>query len=356
MSAERQKLIKANQEDEAGVIFRNNPTAEGAQQYRETLTALGYSNKEIRAKMLGGANTVADVEVIGAIEFGGNGKTFAENYGREYNDALNGATTRQNDENDRFEENLKQADQQAKIDYIKAEQKDLADGSFDANPATLQAKADEARKAGLTGTAEYIESRIAETAAAKSSTAIRKGYELQIQAGVIPSKEEILMNPALTQEDKAALLGKATENAGQAAPESARAKSNKKEIDAELEARAGWTKDKAADASIEGMKFKAWQEYTEVYNNELQAGASPDVAAQKAMADFRSKFGTDPGKGTYAVGIDPEKPNALGSYINYDRTATASTTTSPLSQVDTLLEGKTPEQRNDILNNAPDLF
>ena len=46
--------------------------------------------------MLGGANTVADVEAIGAIEFGGNGKTFAENYGKEYNDALNGATTRQN--------------------------------------------------------------------------------------------------------------------------------------------------------------------------------------------------------------------------------------------------------------------
>ena len=356
LSAERQKLIKANQEDEAGVIFRNNPTAAGAQQYRETLTALGYSNKEIRAKMLSGANTVADVEAIGAIEFGGNGKTFAENYGKEYNEALNGAVSRQNDANDRFEENLKQADQQAKIDYIKAEQKDLADGSFDADPATLQKKADEARKAGFTETAKHIESRIAETVGAKTSTAIRKGYELQIQAGVVPSQEEILMNPALMQEDKAALLGKVKENAGQAEPKSARAKSNKKEIEADLEARAGWTKDKAADASIEGMKFKAWQEYTQVYNNELENGASPDVAAQKAMQDFRSKFGDDPGKGVYAVGIDPNKPSGLGAYINYDRTAAASTAVSPSQQVFNNIKQMSPEQRNSYLNNQPDLF
>ena len=356
LSAERQKLIKANQLDEAGVLFRNNVTAEGAQQYRNTLLAQGFSNAQVRAKMMENASTVAQVEAIGAIEFGGNGKTFAENYPTEYNEALNNAVARQDDGVTRELTLRKQADQKAKLEYMKAEEQDLKDGSFDADPAMLAEKAAEARMNGYPETAKYIESRIAETAGAKTSAAIRKGYELQMMSGVIPSKEEILMNPALTTDDKQALISKAQENAGQAEPESARAKSNKKEIDAELESRAGWTKDKAADASIEGMKFKAWQEYTEVYNNELQAGASPDVAAQKAMADFRSKFGTDPGKGTYAVGIDPEKPNALGSYINYDRTATASTTTSPLSQVDTLLEGKTPEQRNDILNNAPDLF
>jgi hypothetical protein len=356
LSAERQKLIKANQEDEAGVLFRSDPTSAGAQQYRSTLTALGYSNKEIRAKMLDNANTVAEVEAIGAIEFGGNGKTFAENYGKEYNEALNSATTRQNDDNDRFEENLKQADQQAKIDYIKAEQKDLADGSFDANPASLKAKADEARKAGFEETAQHIESRISETVAAKTSTAIRKGYELQIQAGVIPSEEEILMNTALTQEDKQALLGKAEENASKAEPSSPRAKSNKKEIEAELEARAGWTKDKAANASIEGMKFQAWQRYTQTYNNELQAGASPDVAAQKAMADFRSEFGTDPGKGTYAVGEDANNGAAIGSYINYSRAEAASTTTSPSQQVFTNIKGMTPGQRNSYLNEQPDLF
>jgi len=356
LSAERQKLIKANQEDEAGVIFRNNPTAEGAQQYRETLTALGYTNQEIRAKMLSGANTVADVEAIGNIEFGGNGKTFAENYGKEYNEALNTAVSRQDDGVQRQLTVMKQADQAALLEYEKAKANDVRDGSFDASPARLAEMADQAELAGHTDTAAKIRGDIAQTAAAKSSTAIRKGYELQIQAGVVPSEEEILMNPSLTQDDKAALLGKAQENAGKAEPAAPRAKSNKKEIEADLEARAGWTKDKAADASIEGMKFKAWQEYTEVYNNELQSGASPDVAAQRAMADFRSKFGTDPGKGTYAVGIDPSKPGALGSYINYDRTAAASATTSPSQQVFSNIKQMSPEQRNNYLNNQPDLF
>ena len=357
LSAERQKLIKANQEDEAGVIFRNNPTAEGAQQYRETLTALGYSNKEIRAKMLGGANTVADVEAIGAIEFGGNGKTFAENYGKEYNDALNDSVSRQDDGVQRQLTEMKQADQAALLKYEKAKANDIKkDGTFDADPARLAEMADQAELAGHTDTAAKIRGDIAQTVGAKTSAAIRKGYELQIQAGVIPSKEELLMNPALTQEDKAALIGKATENAGQAEPKSARAKSNKKEIEAELEARAGWTKDKAADASIEGMKFKAWQEYTQVYNNELESGANSDIAAQRAMADFRSKFGTDPGKGTYAVGVDPSKPGGLGSYINYNRTAAASTAVSPSQQVFNNIKQMSPEQRNSYLNDQPDLF
>lgn len=356
LSAERQKLIKANQLDEAGVAFRSNVTSEGAQQYRNTLLAQGYTNAEIRAQMLSNANTVAEVEAIGAIEFGGNGKTFAENYGKEYNEALNSATSRQNDANDRFEAELRQADQAAKIDYIKAEQNDLKDGSFDANPATLQAKADEARKAGHTDTAKYIESRIAETVAAKTSTAIRKGYELQMMSGIIPSKEEILMNPALTTDDKQALIGKAEENAGQAEPGGARAKSHKKQIEADLEARAGWTKDKAADASIEGMKFKAWQEYTTIYNNAIESGLSPDAAAKNAKDDFNSKFGDDPKKGEYAVGLDANDPSGLGAYINYDRTAAASTITSPFSQFASATRSMTPEQTAEYFKSQPEIF
>ena len=39
--------------------------------------------------MMENASTVAQVEAIGAIEhFGGNGKTFAENYPTEYNEAV----------------------------------------------------------------------------------------------------------------------------------------------------------------------------------------------------------------------------------------------------------------------------
>ena len=236
LSAERQKLIKANQLDEAGVLFRSNVTAEGAQQFRNTLLAQGFSNAEIRSKMLENASTVAQVEAIGGIEFGGNGKTFAENYATDYNEALNNAVSRQDDGVTRELAIRKQADNKAKLEYMKAEEQDLKDGSFDADPAMLAEKAAEARMNGYPETAKYIESRIAETAGAKTSAAIRKGYELQMMSGIIPSKEEILMNPALTADDKQALVGKAEENAGQAEPGGARAKSNKKEIEAELEA------------------------------------------------------------------------------------------------------------------------
>ena len=74
------------------------------------------------------------------------------------------------------------------------------------------------------------------------------------------------------------------------------------------------------------------------------------------MADFRSEFGTDPGKGTYAVGVDPTKPGALGSYINYSSAEAASTTTSPSQQVLNNIKQMSPEQRNSYLNDQPDLF
>ena len=356
LSAERQKLIKANQLDEAGVLFRNNVTPEGAQQYRNTLLAQGFSNAEIRQKMLENASSIEQVKAIGALEFGGNGKTFAENYEKDYNEALNSAFSRANDGVERELALRKQADQKAKLEYMKAEEQDLKDGSFDADPAMLAEKAAEARMNNYPETAKYIESRIAETAGAKTSAAIRKGYELQIMSGVIPSKEEILMNPALTVEDKQAVIGKAQENAGQAEPGGARAKSHKQEIKEELEARANWTKDKGANASITGMNFEAWKRYTEVYNNELESGASADVAAQRAMADFRSEFGDDPGKGKYAVNVDPKNPGALGQYVNYSRAEAASTAVSPSQQVFTNIKQMSPEQRNNYLNKQPDLF
>ena len=77
----------------------------------------------------------------------------------------------------------------------------------------------------------------------KTSAAIRKGYELQMMSGVIPSKEEILMNPALTTEDKQALIGKSEENAGQAEPTVPVLRAIRKRLKLSLKL-VGWTKDK----------------------------------------------------------------------------------------------------------------
>ncbi len=58
--------------------------------------------------------------------FGGicNGKTFAENYGKDYNNALNGAVTRQDDDVQRAL-TIKQEDAAAKLAYMEAEHKTL---------------------------------------------------------------------------------------------------------------------------------------------------------------------------------------------------------------------------------------
>ena len=356
LSAERNKLIKANQLDEAGVLFRSNVTAEGAQQFRNTLLAQGFSNAEIRQKMLENASTVAQVNAIGAIEFGGNGKTFAENYPTEINDALNAATKRQGDDLDRADTIRAQNDQRERNNYLARKAEDMKDGSFDADPARLAELAAEAKLNGYPETAKQIEADIAETAGAKTSAAIRKGYELQMMSGIIPSKEEILMNPVLTTEDKQALVSKAQENAGQAEPDGARAKSNKKEIEAELEALVQWTKDKGANASLEGKKFEAWSEYTEVYNNAIESGATPDAAAKEAMADFRSKLNATGPKAPYAVGQDLKNAEGLFQFTNYDRTAAASTTTSPFSQFTSATRKMTPEQTAEYFKNEPEIF
>ena len=357
-AAENAKKLKANRLDEAGVLFRDDPSAAGAQQYRETLTSLGYSNKEIRGFMLGNASTVAEVEAIGAIEFGGNGKTFAENYDKEYNEALNGAVTRQDDDVQRALTIKQQEDAAAKLAYMEAEQQDIKDGSFDADPARLQELADQAKLAGHMDTATHIESRISETVAAKSSTAIRKGYELQMSAGVIPSQEEIMLNPALTQEDKQALVKKASEGSSKAEPTSEIAKNHKEVIKAEIEARAGWDKTKASNPSVIEMNFRAWQEYKQVYNNEFERTSNPALAAERAMGDFRSKFGDDRfGKGPYGLIDDPNSKDVM-TYNGYSQKGTpqASTAESAFGQIENKLAGKTPEERTNILQNQPELF
>ena len=78
-------------------------------------------------------------------ESGGNGKTFAENYGKDYNNALNEAVSRQDDDVQRALTVRKQDDDRAKLAYMEAEAQDLKDGSFDADPARLSELAAEAR-------------------------------------------------------------------------------------------------------------------------------------------------------------------------------------------------------------------
>ena len=102
----------------------------------------------------------------------------------------------------------------------------------------LQELADEARAAGNDKTAEFWEGKIADTAYMKNSEQVKKQYEMQMQAGIVPSNEEILQNDALSMKDKEALLGKA-KGTGAQEPDSEMAKGHKAEIDASIKQRGG---------------------------------------------------------------------------------------------------------------------
>ena len=64
---------------------------------------------------------------------------------------------------------------------------EMSDGSFDASPERLKELAD-GSTAGLDKTASYWESQVGETAYMKNSEQVKKQYEAQMQAGIIPSK------------------------------------------------------------------------------------------------------------------------------------------------------------------------
>ena len=175
------------------------------------------------------------------------------------------------------------------------------DGELNANPERLTELANKARAAGNIKTAEFWEGQIADTAYMKNSEQVKKQYQMQMQAGIIPSDEEILQNPALSMKDKQSLLGTAKSSGGQE-PTTELAKGHKEEIDAAIKQRGGFTQSGKRDPSVVGMKNRAWREYKAVYARELAAnGGNTEAAAEAAMSDFKAKFGEDKYKGQYAL-------------------------------------------------------
>ena len=101
------------------------------------------------------------------------------------------------------------------------------------------------------------------------------------------------------------------------------ANGHKKIIEASIRKRGKWTRDGASDPGVAAMELQAWQEYSAIYNREFRAnGGNAAAAAQAALNDFKSKFGTDEKTGPYALqqpapGVDPQR---VGKYAEYDPT------------------------------------
>ena len=358
--AENARVMRANRLDAALTSFRGNPTPAAMMELDNTLRNDGYTNKAIRANLINEMIKVESDDKFKALleqTYGPNGKQFQEQYPQEVaelrikrqeflqRDVQEREIARQTQDR----EELEKAQQLVASDIAK-------DGELNANPDRLRDLEREARAAGNYKTAEYWGSQIANTAYMQKSADLKKQYEQQIMAGVVPSINEIRQNPGLSPEHKQALLSTA-QASGQAAPTSVQSDAHQKEIKDSIRKRGKWTRDGANDPGVGHMEFKALAEYKAVYNRELESGKTPEQAAQAAINNFRAEFSNED-NGAYAL-IKPGSPEAkkdssrVGKYAGYDPTGVSSTVPSAISQVDEKLRYSNV---NTVLNTYPDLF
>ena len=140
----------------------------------------GYDNKTIRGHITDEMTKVqsnADFERLMNTPYGPNGKSFQEQYPQE------AAELRVNRQNflqrgvqaDEMERST--ADREALMQAQDTVIKEKSDGSFDANPETLQGLAEKARASGLNKTADFWESQISETAFMKNSVRLKSSMK-----------------------------------------------------------------------------------------------------------------------------------------------------------------------------------
>ena len=359
-AAANAKLMKANRLDGALTAFRGSPTPEGMMELDHVLRLDGYDNKTIRGHLTDEMTKVkgnAEFERLMNTPYGPNGQTFQEQYPQE---AAELRVKRQQYlqrgvQADEME--MQTADREALLQAKETVIQEKSDGSFDARPERLSELAEQAKAAGLEKTASYWESEISETAFMKNSTQVREQYERQIMAGIVPSKEEILQNPALSMKDKQALLGESkSSKGGGAAPTTELAKGHKSIIQNSIRKRGKWTRDGANDPGVAAMELQAWQKYTATYNRELEDHGNAATAAQEALNEFNKDFADDV-NGAYRIGkpgknLEPGQ-EGTGLYLGYDRSGNAAVPKNAMSQIDEKLQYM---DANTMINTAPDLY
>ena len=339
LSAERQNLLAANRLDEAKQnLFASTNKGEGMLEYRDTRRADGTPEATIRAEIVdiaGKSRTKAELDSYLDQPYGPNGQTFRQQYPREAQEAVENFYTLKQSAANNNKRQRQLEDTKALEDARAAVEKDNADGSFDADPRKLAEYQAQAAAAGHEKTAKYWESQIAETAYMKNSETLKKQYEMQIAAGVIPSQAEILQNTALSQEHKQALLNKSSDS-GKAEPDSGLAKTHKEQIKDHIKVRGEYSPMEANDPGIGAMEAKAWAQYTQDYNAKFKEnGGDANGAAIHARNEFLKEFNKKDGEYRLVNAEDVENDDRLklNTYFNYDRFGETAVPVSPMQEI-----------------------
>lgn len=372
-TATAQARIKQNRLDTAVTTFRSNSTPEGMMELDRTLRLSGYDNKSIRSYILGEMATIKNEAELNALlktPYGPNGQTFEDQYNKDVAEMrVNRQTFLQRGV--QAEEMAQEtADREALIEAERLVQEDTAKGGFNANPERLQELANKARAVGHKKTAAYWDGMISQTAYSKTSTAIRKQYEMQIAAGVIPSDTEIRLNTALSQDDKEALLQKSVAS-GKAEPTAPSSKSHKDEIKSSIRQRGGFSPTQSNDPGIDAMVDKAWAQYTRDYNTALvNNGGDANAAAIDARNKFLKEFNDANGEYRLVTPEDvtadneavkngllaPDRVRKASTYANYDRFGETSVPVTPMNEIRSKTQGPQAFMSVQEALNAPDLY
>jgi hypothetical protein len=364
ITAERNKTIKANQLDEAKTnLLSATDKGPAMLQYRDMRIGQNATDSQIRSELVAISSqfkTKAELDSFLDSPYGPNGKTFREQYPKEAQEATDGFFTLQGAIASNNAKARQIADTKALEEAMAAVANDTADGSFDADPEKLKLFQEQAEAAGHKKTAEYWKSQIAETAYMKNSEDLKKQYEMQIAAGVIPQESEILQNPALSQEHKQALLSKATDS-GKAEPTAGISKTHKEEIKDYIKKRGGFLPMQANDPSIGAMEHQAWTKYTQDYNAELKRnGGDTNAAAIFARNEFLKEFNKKDGEYRVITSEDVAKDKKLkpflGTYAEYDRFGETAVPKSPMQEIRAKTQGPNAFMSIQEALEAPDLY
>ena len=363
-AAENAKRIKANRIDSAKQQFLTAGDKGAAMQnLRSTLILEGKTEPQIRAEMVtmaGQFQSRAQLDSFLDAPYGPNGKSFREQYPQDAQEAINSFNTLKTSQASNTAKEREIADLNEKEKAMQAVMQDRKDGSFDANPERLRDLAEAARANGYEDTAKFWESQIAETAYMKSSKTLKEQYEKQIAAGIIPQDSEILQNPALSQEDKEALLKKSS-SSGKAEPTSDVSKGHKELIKDSIKQRGKWSPTKANDPGITAMELRAWSQYKQDYNEALRNnGGDANAAALVAFNNFKKAFSATDGEYKLItaddVSKDPSLKSRLNTYAGYDPNAVSAVPQSAMQQVREKTQGPTAYMTVQEALAAPDLF
>ena len=294
----------ADRVDTAKSIFRLDATPLNSKMVYNTLTQSGVSNAAAREGMWKAWEGTSDqeFEALGNMPFGPNGLSFKEQYPGEYQRAVAARQAFQQARREAARFEIESGDEEALLDFRATRLKDMEDGTFDADPATLAAAADAMEERGNVKTAKAMRDSIKLTASKLYDSRFIESMKKDMDIGIVNfNSEQIENNKTLSGQAKQEALQLLKQHNETAVPADLKQEATSI-MNQALKNRLGTNTftDGPAHFSLKIKQAEAFRKYQSVYKQELQRSeGNSDQAHTAAMQDFYAEFNNE--KGAYQV-------------------------------------------------------